>query len=57
MIALNVAATTHTLEIPVGVLGLSDGALTEVWSGARFTIAGGALRHLKLAPRSGMVLA
>lgn len=56
VIALNAAATTRTLEIPVDALGLSDGALTDVWSGSRVAIAGGALRDLKLAPRSGAVL-
>jgi neopullulanase len=56
VVALNVARATRTLDVPLSALGLDDGALTDVWSGARWTVAGGILRELRLAPRSGVVL-
>jgi neopullulanase len=56
VIALNAAPGTRSIEVPLEALGLNSGSLSDVWSGTRYAIAHGALRELKLAPRSGVVL-
>jgi neopullulanase len=56
VIALNAASATRSVDVPVDALGLGDGSLADVWDNARYTLAGGVLRDLKLAPRSGVVL-
>ncbi|MGH7422438.1 MAG: alpha-amylase family glycosyl hydrolase, partial [Candidatus Methylomirabilales bacterium] len=57
VIALNVASDARVIDLPVSALGLIDGLLLDTGSGARWPIAAGMLRELKLAPRSGAVLA
>ena len=56
IIALNAAADTRVIDVPLNSPGLNDGALSDVWRGARVVIADGVLRDLKLAPRTGVVL-
>jgi len=57
IIALNASATTKQLDVPIAQVGLADGVYTDVWNGGpAVTAAQGALRALKLAPRSGCVL-
>ncbi|MGH2524014.1 MAG: DUF3459 domain-containing protein, partial [Anaerolineales bacterium] len=56
VIALNTASATRSIDVPVAALDLGDGFLFDVWSDATEVLAGGVLRELKLAPRSGVVL-
>ena len=56
VIALNAAPGTRLMDVPVEALGLDEGWLADVWNETRYSIAGGTLRDLKLAPRSGVVL-
>jgi neopullulanase len=58
VVALNVARDTRSIDVPLdNGLECDDGALSDVWSGARYMVADRLLRELKLAPRSGVVLA
>lgn len=57
IVALNASTATKQLDVPISHIGLGDGIYTDVWNGgARWTAAKGAIRALKLAPRSGCVL-
>jgi hypothetical protein len=56
VIALNVASDARVIDVPVKALGVSEGLLLDTGSEARWPIAAGMLRELKLAPRSGAVL-
>jgi neopullulanase len=56
VIALNVASDARVIDVPVKALGVSEGLLLDPGSEARWPIAAGMLRELKLAPRSGAVL-
>jgi cyclomaltodextrinase len=57
VIALNASAATKAIDVPLGLLGIGEGRLTDVWkSEASWPVSGGSLHELKLAPRSGMVL-
>jgi neopullulanase len=56
VIALNAASGTRLIDLPVRVLGLSEGILSDVWSKAQWLMSSGTLPRLQLAPRSGVVL-
>lgn len=56
VIALNAASSTRSVDVPVGTLDLGGGCLLDVWSDARWTIAGEILRGLKLEARQGVIL-
>jgi cyclomaltodextrinase / maltogenic alpha-amylase / neopullulanase len=57
VVALNVSASSRRVDVPLGGL-LSDGAgLDEVWAHESVKAEAGALRGLRLGPRSGRVFA
>jgi neopullulanase len=56
VIALNAGSSARLIDAPVSALGLERGSLADVWGDARYTIADGMLRDLRLVPRSGVVL-
>jgi glycosidase len=58
VIAFNASPQTRVCDVPVDALQLREGALVDVWNTAtRWPITDGRVRHLKLAPRSGVALA
>ena len=57
VIALNTATVTKTIDIPVQPIALAEGALGDAFAlDRRWSIVDGALRDVKLPPRSGLVL-
>ncbi|HJW84219.1 MAG TPA: alpha-amylase family glycosyl hydrolase, partial [Anaerolineae bacterium] len=56
VVALNATSDTRVIDVPLNALGPARDGLSSVWDGARYAISGGALRDVKLAPRSGIVL-
>jgi cyclomaltodextrinase len=57
VIVLNASAATKSMDVPVSVLQLTDGSLSDVWNPSnKVQMTGGMLHQLKLAPRSGVVL-
>jgi len=57
VIALNVASTTKVIDIPVKAIGLTEGALADVFNvDQRWSIVDGVLHEVKLPPRSALVL-
>jgi hypothetical protein len=57
IVALNLSRETRNVSLPVKGVIENRTALRDVWGSNIFTIARGKLHDLKLAPRSGMVLA
>lgn len=54
--AINAGAGSARVEIPLPGLALPDGPLATLFGKAKAEVAGGQVRGLKLAPRSGVVL-
>jgi neopullulanase len=54
--AINAGTDTVSVDIPLPGLDLPDGPLTALFGEANTQVAGGRVRGLKLAPRSGVVL-
>jgi glycosidase len=57
VVVLNTSTATKTIDIPVQLIGLTEGAMSDAFQvDHRWTIAHGILRHVKIPPRSGLVL-
>jgi neopullulanase len=56
VVALNAASSIRSIDVPLGTLGLGDGDLLDVWSGARWNVVGRILRNFMVAARDGVVL-
>ncbi|MCS6926441.1 MAG: glycoside hydrolase family 13 protein [Candidatus Binatia bacterium] len=56
IIAFNTAAVVREITVPLDALGLTTGAVRDVWSRECWPLVNGTLTNLRLAPRSGLVL-
>ena len=56
VVALNVRREERVVDVPAADLLQSGAILRDVWGETTFAVANGAVRALRLAPRSGIVL-
>lgn len=57
IIAFNTASVAREVTVPVDALGLTTGAVRDVWGKVSWPLVDGTITNLRLAPRSGLVLA
>ena len=57
IVAFNAGHSTQRLDLPVGDQVADGAVLSEPWTVESYAVEAGSLRGLKLAPRSGLVLA